>query len=232
MAEPQNPNHLPGPHPHYYDVVMHGVMKPLLAMYGGVEHRGAEVLSEIEGPVIVAPRHQSMLDVPAVAQAALEGADEHVHFMAKQELWKVPGLGKLIEWGGGFPIDRDTGTLPLETQEHLEGLVTQDALIGIFPEGMRRSGDTIGHKDIRAAVPRLATTYGITIVPVGVAGTEKGNRAPIKVVFGEPIAPEAAHTRRPNILRRALATSIQALQDEAASWSRYSVIDARHSRKP
>lgn len=230
MAEVQGPNHLPGPHPAYYNAVMRGVMKPFLAMYGGVEFRGAEVLHEIEGPAIVAPRHQSMIDVPAVAQAAFEGAGEHIHWMAKKELWKVPGLGSLIEWGGGFQIDRDADNMPPETEEHLKGIIPGNPLIGIFPEGTRRSGDTIEKKDIRAGAPLVATMFGLPVIPVGVAGTEKGDRGPIKVVFGEPITHEEAHIRRPNKLRRAMVAGMQEAQDEAVGWRAHAMSGRQRSR--
>ncbi len=225
-------SHLPGPHPRYYNFTMKVGMGPLLSMYGGLEHRGAEILTELSGPVIIAPNHRSMLDTPIVAQAALEAADTHVHFMAKSELWKVPGLGKLIEWGGGFKVDRSNqNKTPEETKKHIDFLLIHDGVIGVFPEATRRTGPSINVQHL-VGVPILASESGASVVPVGIAGTEKGERKPFKAIFGEPIFVEPANNRKELVsqakfVKQILHARMQELFDAANQWSDKSLTSHR-----
>lgn len=222
MPELESPQHLPGPHRVYYNAVMKGVMAPLLLGYGGLKHTGAEVFGEIEGPAIASPVHRSMLDTPVTAQAVLEATGMHVHFMGKKELWDIPGLGWLIERGGGFKVDRSQKVMPQETKDHIAQLVAHNAIIGVFPEATRREGPYINPDHI-VGVPMMAAASGATIVPVGIAGTEKGNRRPIRAVFGDPIFVEKAETRRELVVQsrhieKVLPEQMQLLTDAAHSW--------------
>jgi 1-acyl-sn-glycerol-3-phosphate acyltransferase len=223
MTNHESRIHEPGPHPLYYDTVIKTIMKPIVNHYG-IYSEGAEILREIGGPAIVSPVHRSMLDIPAVSVAAYEGANEHIHFMAKKELWK-PVLKHLISLGGGFMIDRDQPAMPEETEQHIRERIENNALIGIFPEGTRLSGDIVNEKSLKG-VPLLATKYGLTIVPVGITGTEKGSRGPFAVVFGEPIKVAKAETdvsaaRAAVKLRGVLGLAMQIAQDKAASLNKY-----------
>lgn len=217
MPQPeQRIEHLPGPHPYYYEMIMDYMIGPLMGAYD-LRHVGAEVLSKTEGPCLVAPVHRSMLDIPAVAHAALEGSGTQVHCMAKQELWKVPGLGKIIEWGGGFPVDRDKITPPADITQHVEKLIEGNAAIVLFPEATRRSGPIVNLKDIRG-VHVFAAKYGVPIVPVGISGTEKGDRGHIQVVFGDRIdvpPPGRGWTKVARVLQGEVTEAMQDAQDRA-----------------
>src|SRR5690606_41698809 len=55
-----------------------------------------------EGAVIIASNHISLLDPPAVGVLI----ERQVHFMAKEELFKVPVFGSLIKSFGAYPVKR------------------------------------------------------------------------------------------------------------------------------
>lgn len=227
-----DPAHLPGPHPRYYNFTMEAVMAPLLLSYGGVQSRGADVLSDIDGAFLMSSVHRSQMDTPAISQVALREAGIQIHWMCKEEMWEQPKqfpafgryvVGPLIEYGGGFPVDRDELSLSGQTKAHVEHLIENGAAIGLYPEGTRKKGEVIDAKKIKGA-HTLAAEYGIPIVPAGIAGTEKGHRRPIRIVFGDPIEPNKvsgdwrAKAREAKRLKLALGDTLQELQDEAVAW--------------
>ncbi len=226
MAYEHLGEHRPATHPRYYNFVMGHVMEPLLDHYGGIEHRGADVFAYINDGGILAPKHSGQLDTPASAQAILEATGDHLTFLGKEKLAK-PVLKQLIEYGDGIIIDRSE-MFSVEDMAEITRRIVAKGLFGIFPEGERRPGELITPKDVKRGVLALALSFGIPIVPAGIAGTDKDNRGPIRLVFGEPM--EFGQTEglfdNPKELIRAtkkprqqLADEISKLQVEADKWS-------------
>ncbi len=140
----------------------------------------------MEGPVLVAPVHMSMLDPPLLGCTSPRA----LRFMAKEELFRPPGLSHLIRSLGAFPVRRgenDTAAIRLA----LERLSLGEAVL-VFPEGTRNDGRTM--LPIQVGLAMLAKRTGATILPVGIAGTEKvlpkgasrPRRARVTVAYGHP----------------------------------------------
>lgn len=141
----------------------------------------------LEGPVIVAPVHMSYLDPPLVACCMRRA----ITFMAKEELFK-PGLGALIRSLGAFPVQRGSGDT--EAIRIALKLLDEGRAVLLFPEGTRGDGHSMGA--MTAGVAMLARRTGAKVFPIGIRGTERvwprsqkwPKRAPITVVFGEPLS--------------------------------------------
>jgi 1-acyl-sn-glycerol-3-phosphate acyltransferase len=212
-------SHMLAPSPQFYDFVASQLVKPWLRAWGGVGFEGGELVEDIEGAFIVAPTHRSMNDIPAVTQVFDKiTPGTQLHFMAKDSLWKIPLLGTIINAGGGFKANQNANTLPSETWRLIDKLVENDAAITIFAEQHRREGRLVDPGHI-AGVPMIAAKYGIPIVPVGIAGTEKGHRRPIRIVVGDPIeVPKSegkAWVKVARELKLRLPAEMQKLQNRA-----------------
>jgi 1-acyl-sn-glycerol-3-phosphate acyltransferase len=117
----------------------------------------------LQGPVILASNHASFLDPPLVGSGLKRG----INYMARESLFRYPGIGALLRSWNAVPVDRDGGgARGLKTI--LDRLLAGGAII-LFPEGTRtpdgklqkaRSG--IGLTVIKSAAP---------VVPVRVFGT-------------------------------------------------------------
>jgi len=139
------------------------------------------------GPVIVVCNHRSDLD-PLVAGSALR---RRVMFMAKQELFRVPGVRWWVTSCGAFPVRRgEPDRQALRTSLRiLEG----GGVLVMFPEGTRATGRELRPPEPGAAL--LALRTGATILPVAIDGTDvvlpRGARRPrlgaISVRIGAPI---------------------------------------------
>ncbi|MDA8309379.1 MAG: lysophospholipid acyltransferase family protein [Actinomycetota bacterium] len=175
----------------------------------------------LEGPAIIAPVHRSFADFAFSAFLTRR----KLFFMAKDELWRSRALGRLLAALGAFPVHREAADR--EALRRAQEVLCRGQLLVLFPEGTRRSGETVAELHEGAAF--LAARTGAPIVPVGIGGSDvsmpKGRRIPkrlrIRVVVGEPIPPPArsAHGRVPrshlHATTEALRAAIQAVYDEA-----------------
>lgn len=172
-----------------------------------------------KGGVILACNHRSNLD-PVMLSA---GANRPVAYMAKSELFRIPGLAQLITIYAAFPVERGKGdTQALDTAGNM--LKTGYA-VGMFPEGTRGTEDHIGR--IKSGVAFVAASSGAPVVPVALINTEKslgkGSKgikpAHIKVIFGKPFTYKDVNpdntTSKENIraFNERLGVAIQELYD-------------------
>ncbi len=156
------------------------------------------------GPYILAPSHRSVLD--AFFMAAL--VRKRMRFMGKAEIFRRPRLAKLFYALGGFPVERGT-TDRSAVRTSVAALEDGEPLV-VFPEGTRRSGPII--EDLHDGVAYVAARCGVTIVPVGIGGSEeilaRGRKVPklkrVAIVVGEPIDPPA----RDGPVRRGALTAL------------------------
>jgi 1-acyl-sn-glycerol-3-phosphate acyltransferase len=125
---------------------------PVVRWWGRLEVSGLEHLPA-EGPVLLAGNHDSYWDPVAVGIAGLPR--RQIRALAKSSLWKVRGLGRVLDGMGQIPIDRGAGdarALDRAIEELGAG-----ACIGVFPEGTRSLGRVLrarsGFGRLAAAVP-------------------------------------------------------------------------------
>jgi 1-acyl-sn-glycerol-3-phosphate acyltransferase len=129
-----------------------------------------------EGPVIICANHINLLDPPLVGTPI----ERKISYMAKEELFRVPILGAMIKNYGAFPVKR--GGVGKETIRTAVRLLEEGALMGIFPEGTRRSASGMGKKGAAS----LALRSGAVVVPAAIIG----NYVPfkqMKIVYGPPV---------------------------------------------
>ena len=141
---------------------------PVVRRWGRLEIAGLEHLPAT-GPVLLAGNHDSYWDPIAIGVAAMPV--RQIQALAKASMWKVKGLGRVLDGMGQIPIDRgagDVGALNRAIEELRAG-----ACIGIFPEGTRSLGRTLrarsGFGRLAEAVPEAqvvcCTVQGTTDIP-------------------------------------------------------------------
>ena len=146
------------------------------------------------GPVIIASNHLSFSDsifMPLVVPRS-------VTFLAKSEYFTSPGIKGFIKKItfialGQVPVDRTGGKRSEAALLTGLKLLSQDACIGIYPEGTR-SPDGRLYKG-RTGIARMAIESGAPIIPVAMFNTAEiqptGQVVPkvrrVEMVFGEPM---------------------------------------------
>jgi 1-acyl-sn-glycerol-3-phosphate acyltransferase len=207
----------------FYRFVWWTVAQGARALYR-VKIVGEEKLPK-QGAYVVAPSHRSMMEILFVALIT----KRRLRYMGKESVFKLPVLGTLFRWLGGFPVARD-GTDRKAVRDSM-AMLDAGELLTIFPEGTRQNGPKI--QPLQPGAAYLALRSNVPIVPVGVAGSEEifrshpGKRkfnfpgfGRVVMVIGDPIVPP---TRTSSTVPRAdvdalttrLWDSLQAAFDEA-----------------
>ncbi|MDR7416199.1 MAG: lysophospholipid acyltransferase family protein [Armatimonadota bacterium] len=115
------------------------------------------------GPLLVVSNHWSALD-PPVLGCALRRT---VHFMAKEELFRIPLLRAWMRAVGTFPVRR--GEPDRAAIRTALDLIRRGEAVVIFPEGTRNPRGYLLPAEPGAAF--LALRAGAPILPVGILGT-------------------------------------------------------------
>ena len=139
--------------------------------FGRMEVIGEENIPPY-GPVILACNHLSFTDPPLLVAAI----PRPLHFLGKRELFANPAGNFLMQGFHVFPYDRTTGST--ETMRTLLGLLDQDRVVVVFPEGTRSKSHSL--QEAQLGIVYLALKSQAPILPVGVTGTQnvKGWRMP------------------------------------------------------
>jgi 1-acyl-sn-glycerol-3-phosphate acyltransferase len=173
------------------------------------------------GGFVLAPSHRSMMDIPLSAIVT----NRRIRSMGKASLFRIPVLGTLFSWLGGFPVARD-GTDRKAVRDSVAMLEGGEVLC-VFPEGTRQNGPKI--QPLQPGAAYLALRAGVPILPLGMAGSEeilRDHRSPIPhfgrvvITVGEPIVPEVRTSGvvardKVDALTQRLSDSLQALFDQA-----------------
>ncbi len=158
----------------------------VLAVFGRCHYIDADNVPKT-GPVIIAPNHVSYLDPPTAGS----GYRRVTHFMAKQELFKIPVLGWLIKAVGSFPVKQHSADrAALRTALDL---LAKGEVVCIFPEGTRSLDGKL--LPAQAGIGMVALKSRAPVVPVALIGTDRVlpphssffHFAKVKVVYGKPL---------------------------------------------
>lgn len=131
------------------------------------------------GPVIIAANHVSNWD-PLLLGSAVK---RQVHFIAKEELFKIPIVGLLLHAWGTFPVRRGRGDREAIAKS-LE-VLKQDKVLGIFIEGGRNKENPDQIRP-QSGTAMLATHSGAPVIPVALINTDRLFKK-MRVVIGAPM---------------------------------------------
>jgi 1-acyl-sn-glycerol-3-phosphate acyltransferase len=117
----------------------------------------------LQGGVIIASNHQSFLDPPLVGC----GLKRDINYLARESLFRYPGIGALLRSWNAVPVDRDGGGakgLKIILDRLLNG-----AGIILFPEGTRTKDGNL--QPARSGIGLTVIKSAAPVVPVRVFGT-------------------------------------------------------------
>lgn len=136
------------------------------------------------GAVVLAANHRSLWDPVFVVMAS----HRPVHFMAKEELFRTPGLGLLLPHLKAFPVRR--GENDREAIRNALAVLHQGNVLGIFVEGTRNKGNEV--MPLKRGAAMLASRSEATIIPVAIQRVKRR----ITVKFGAPLSTAGHVTSR------------------------------------
>ncbi|PLT34859.1 1-acyl-sn-glycerol-3-phosphate acyltransferase [Bacillus sp. V5-8f] len=131
-----------------------------------------------DGGVLICANHIDNLDPPIVGITC----PRDIHFMAKEEIFRVPVLKSILPRVNAFPVKR--GMSDREALRTGLSLLKDGKVLGLFPEGTRSKNGELGEGLAGAGFFALRTDA--KVVPCAIIGPYKMFR-PLKVIYGKPI---------------------------------------------
>ncbi|WHY75895.1 lysophospholipid acyltransferase family protein [Neobacillus sp. WH10] len=131
-----------------------------------------------EGGVLLCANHIHNFDPIVVGIMA----PRPVHYMAKEEIFRVPLLGGIVRKCNAFPVKR--GFSDREALRTGLKILKEGNVFGLFPEGTRSKTGELGKGLSGAGFFALRTEA--MVVPCAIIGPYKSFKR-LKVVYGKPI---------------------------------------------
>ena len=125
------------------------------------------------GPVILASNHASFLDPPLVGS----GLQRSINYLARESLFRFPGIGALLRSWNSVPVDRDGGGAA-GLKAILERLLAGGGII-LFPEGTRTKDGNL--QPARSGIGLVVIKSNAPVVPVRTFGTFEAYGRHIKI---------------------------------------------------
>jgi 1-acyl-sn-glycerol-3-phosphate acyltransferase len=138
------------------------LFRALYATYFRWRVFGAENVP-LTGSVILASNHASFLDPPLVGA----GLRRDINFLARESLFRYPGIGALLRSWNSVPVDRDGGGAR-GLKAILDRLLAGGGII-LFPEGTRTKDGQL--QAARSGIGLTVIKSTAPVVPVRVFGT-------------------------------------------------------------
>jgi 1-acyl-sn-glycerol-3-phosphate acyltransferase len=115
------------------------------------------------GPVILASNHASFLDPPLVGS----GLYRPINYLARESLFRFPGMGALLRSWNSVPVDRDGGGAA-GLKAILDRLLAGGGII-LFPEGTRTKDGRL--QPARSGIGLVVIKSNAPVIPVRTFGT-------------------------------------------------------------
>ncbi len=132
-----------------------------------------------EGGVLLCTNHIENVDPPVVGITC----PRPVHFMAKEELFKLPVLKNVLPKVNAYPVKR--GMSDREAFRNTLKVLKSGKVVGMFPEGTRSKTGELGTGLAGAGFFALKGGDAV-VVPCAIIGPYKAFRR-LKVVYGKPL---------------------------------------------
>ena len=130
------------------------------------------------GPLIICCNHFSWWDPFNLGS----GVDRQVHFMAKEEWFRIPVIGRILQLWGAFPVKRHTADRA-SLRQALK-VLEEGGIFGIFPEGTRSKTKQLMKPEPGTAW--IAIKSKSPVLPVAIVGDYAWFR-PMTLRIGRPI---------------------------------------------
>ncbi|MDT0473862.1 lysophospholipid acyltransferase family protein [Streptomyces griseoviridis] len=177
----------------FYYVLKYVLLGPLLRVLFRPRIEGLDHVPAT-GAAIIAGNHLSFSDhflMPAILK-------RRITFLAKKEYFTGPGIkGRLtaafFRSAGQIPVDRTGKEAGQAAIREGLGVLAQDELLGIYPEGTRSHDGRLYKGKVGVAV--MALKSGVPVIPCAMIGTFEAqppgkvipNVHPVAIRFGEPL---------------------------------------------
>jgi 1-acyl-sn-glycerol-3-phosphate acyltransferase len=145
---------------------------PVIRMFFKVEVTGMEKLPK-SGAYILTPNHATNMDGLAVAYFIYMRLKRGPHFFAKEALFNIPLIGKILLAGGQIPVFRKGGQRNDDSFKIANSYLKAGHTICIYPEGTLTREPNLWPMRGKTGAIRLALDSGVPVYPIAHWGSEQ-----------------------------------------------------------
>ncbi len=171
--------------------MMWSLIIPPVRAYTRMTINGRENLPK-SGPYVLAPVHRSYIDTPIAGCVQRR----RMRFMGKDGMWNNRQIGWTLSALGAFPVSR--GTVDREALRRSIDVLKAGEVLVLFPEGERKSGPVI--QPLFDGAVYVAIKAGVSIVPVGIGGSERVMPKKARFIFPRKVRVEIGVPIPPPVL--------------------------------
>lgn len=188
------------------EVLVRGVLSPVMDLYTRYRVVGREALDEVSGPALLVATHASHMDTPALLRALPPARRRRTAVAAAADYFyrtRLTALTVSLAFNA-VPVQRRAAGVGARGDSELDRLLEEGWSLVVFAEGTRSRDGTVGRLHSGAAL--LAVRHGVPLVPVFVSGTHavmpvgrpfmrfpreglRPRRRPVEVRFGAAVHP-------------------------------------------
>jgi 1-acyl-sn-glycerol-3-phosphate acyltransferase len=181
---------------HFVLALVASILIPIVRLILKVEHKNIEKLPK-HGAYILVGNHVTNLDALAVAYFVYVQLKRAPHFLAKESLFRIPVIGKILLEAGQIPVYRSgqRNDTPLKAAH---AYLKAGHSIAIFPEGTLTRNPDLWPMRGKSGAIRLALETGVPVYPIGQWGSElilpqygskfrPGFWKPVRILVGDEI---------------------------------------------
>lgn len=151
--------------------IITGLIRPVMVVFTKRDWRGGEQL-HFKGGVVVAMNHLSWFD-PFVAGHFCHDNGRQVRFLAKAEVFKIPGIGAILKSAGQIPVKRRDSEAAAGSLLVAIEAVRKGQCIVIYPEGTLTRDPNLWPMSAKTGVARIALTTGVPVIPAAQWGPQE-----------------------------------------------------------
>lgn len=172
------------------------ILWPVLRVLVSWDIRGAERLTASPGGIVVGANHLSWFD-PLVVSYVLWTADRPPRFLAKEPLFRIPVVGRIIRGAGQIPVYRETQDAANAIRDALAALDRGECVV-VYPEGTMTRDPELWPMSAKTGAVRMALISGSPLFPMAQWGPQEvmapyvkefriWPRKTMRVRVGEPV---------------------------------------------
>jgi 1-acyl-sn-glycerol-3-phosphate acyltransferase len=148
------------------------ILAPILRLMFKVEVTGMEKLPK-KGAYIMTPNHATNVDGLAVAYFIYIILKRGPHFFAKEALFNIPLVGKVLLAGGQIPVFRKGGQRNDDSFKIANMYLQAGHTICVYPEGTLTREPNLWPMRGKTGAIRLALDSGVPVYPIAHWGSEQ-----------------------------------------------------------
>src|SRR3954469_15094240 len=148
------------------ELIVCGVLGPLMDLYTRPRVHGREQLEAVQGPALLVANHSSHMDTPVILRTLPGPRRRRTAVAAATDYFftrRRDAVASSLVFGT-VPVDRSGGGLGDEATGHLDQLLSGGGSLLMFAEGTRSRDGSVGRLRSGAAV--LAAEHDLPVVPL------------------------------------------------------------------